>query len=158
MQLKDGRLHLGIIPAEPVNEFRAGEKVVLANRCWQDLVCSVRVRVVDGMRDAGLLFRCALPAVGYDAQEGYFAGIIPGTRKVVLGSTDGESWRELGLVDADVQPGRDHLLSVTARGPEIVLCLDGKEVMRRKDSQHSGGSVGLRVVDTHAAFSDLTIQ
>ena len=43
-------------------------------------------------------------------------------------------------------------------GPEIVLSLDGKEVMRRNDSQHSGGSVGLRVVDTHAAFSDLTIQ
>ena len=158
MQLKDGRLHLGVVPAEPVNDFRAGEKVVLANRYWQDLACSVRVKVIDGMRDAGLLFRCTLPAVGYDSQEGYFAGIIPGTRKVVLGSTDGESWRELGLVDADVQSGRDYLLSVTARGPEIVLCLDGKEVMRKKDSQHSGGSVGLRVVDTHAAFSDLTIQ
>ena len=111
-----------------------------------------------GKRDAGLLFRCSLPAVGYDSQEGYFAGIIPGTGKVVLGSTDGESWRELGLVDAGVQPGREYLLSVTARGPEIVLCLDGKEVMRKKDSQYSGGSVGLRVVDTHAAFSDLTIQ
>ncbi len=49
-------------------------------------------------------------------------------------------------------------MSVTARGPEIVLALDGKEVMRKKDSQYSGGSVGLRVVDTHAAFSDLTIQ
>jgi len=158
LQLQDGRLHLGIIPAEPVNEFRAGEKVVLANRYWQDLVCSVRVRVVDGMRDAGLLFRCTLPAVGYDSQEGYFAGIIPGARKVVLGSTDGASWRELGLADADVQPGRDYLLSVTARGPDIVLCLDGKEVMRREDSQYRGGSVGLRVVDTHAAFSDLTIQ
>ncbi len=158
LQLRDGRLHLGIVPAEPVNDFRAGEKLVLARRYWRDLACSVRVRVIDGARDAGLLFRCTLPAIGYDAQEGYFAGIIPGTRKVVLGSTDGGSWRELGLADADVQTGRDYQLSVTARGPEIVLCLDGKEVMRAKDSQHSGGSVGLRVVDTHAAFSDLTIQ
>ena len=48
MQLKDGRLHLGVVPAEPVNEFRAGEKVVLANRYWQDLACSVRVKVIDG--------------------------------------------------------------------------------------------------------------
>ncbi len=158
IRLQDGRLHLGIVPAEPVNEFRAGEKVVLANRCWQDLACSVRVQVIDGGRDAGLLFRCTLPAIGYDAQEGYFAGIIPGTRKIVLGSTDGASWRELGLADADLQSGHDYLLSVTARGPEIVLSLDGKEVLRRKDSQHTGGSVGLRVVDTHAAFSDLTIQ
>ena len=158
MQLKDGRLHLGSVPAEPVNDYRAGEKVVLTRRYWRDLACSVRVKIIEGRRDAGLLFRCSLPAVGYDSQEGYFAGIIPGTRKVVLGSTDGESWRELGLADADVQAGRDYLLSVTARGPEIVLCLDGKEVMRKQDSQHSGGSVGLRVVDTHAAFSDLTIQ
>jgi hypothetical protein len=127
LQLKDGRLHLGIVPAEPVNDFRAGEKLVLANHYWHDLACSVRVKVIDGGRDAGLLFRCSLPAVGYDSQEGYFAGIIPGTRKVVLGSTDGESWRELGLVYADVQSGRDHLLSVTARGPEIVLCLEARK-------------------------------
>lgn len=158
LQLKDGRLHLGVVPTQPVNDFRTGEKAVLAKHYWQDLTCSVRVKVIDGGRDAGLLFRCTLPAVGYDSQEGYFAGIIPGTRKVVLGSTDGWSWRELGLVDADVQTGRDHQLSVTVRGPEIVLCLDGREVMRKKDSQYSGGSVGLRVVDTHAAFSDLTIQ
>jgi hypothetical protein len=158
LQLKDGRLHLGVAPAEPVNDFRAGEKVVLANRHWQDVTCSVRVKVIAGGRDAGLLFRCTVPAVGYDSQDSYFAGIIPGARKVVLGSTDGESWRELGLVDADVESGRDHLLSVTVRGQEIVVRLDGKDVMRRKDSEHRGGSVGLRVVDTHAAFSDLSIQ
>ena len=158
MQIKDGRLHLGIAPPEPVNDFRAGEKVMLGDHYWQDLACSVRVQVIDGGRDAGLLFRCTLPAVGYDSQVGYFAGIIPSARKVVLGSTDGESWREIGLTDADVQSEKDYLLSVTAQGPEIVLCLDGREVMRRKDSQHCGGSVGLRVVDTHAAFSDLTIH
>ena len=61
-------------------------------------------------------------------------------------------------MDAEVEAGREYLLSVTAKGPEIVLSLDGKEVMRKRDSQFSGGSVGLRVVDTHAAFSDLTIQ
>jgi arylsulfatase A-like enzyme/GH43 family beta-xylosidase len=158
MQLQDGRLHLGIVPAEPVNDFRSGEKVLLANRYWRDVTCSVRVKVVEGTRDAGLLFRCTLPAVGYDAQNGYFAGIIPGTGKVVLGSTEGASWRELGLVEAGVQAGRDYRLSVTAKGPEIVVYLDGKEVLRRTDTQHPGGSVGLRVVDTHAAFSDLTVQ
>jgi hypothetical protein len=114
--------------------------------------------VIEGKRDAGLLFRCTLPAVGYDSQAGYFAGIIPGARKVVLGSTDGASWREIGLVDADIAAGRDYLLGVSAQGPEIVLYLDGKEVMHKRDSQHSGGSVGLRVVDTHAAFADLVVQ
>ncbi len=158
MQLKDGRLHLGITPTEPVNDFRSGEKVVVANRYWRDLACSVKVKVLDGKRDAGLLFRCTLPAVGYDAQNGYFAGIVPGTSKVVLGSTDGQTWRELGLVHAEVQAGRDYLLSVTAKGPELIVYLDGKEVMRRTDLQHTGGSVGLRVVDTHAAFSNLSVQ
>jgi hypothetical protein len=151
-------VRLCAVPTAPVNEFRAGEKVVLARGYWQDLSCSVRVNVVEGKRDAGLLFRCTLPAVGYDAQEGYFAGIIPGTGKLVLGSTDGESWREIGLADAAVQPSRDYVLSATAKGPEIAVCLNGKEVMRNNDLQHTGGSVGLRVVDTHAAFSDLAVQ
>jgi hypothetical protein len=38
-----------------VNDYRAGAKVVLANRYWQDVACSVRVKVIDGQRDAGVL-------------------------------------------------------------------------------------------------------
>jgi hypothetical protein len=106
LQIKDGRLHMGIPPSEPINDFRCGEKVVIAKHHWRDVDCSVRVRVLEGGRDAGLLFSCTLPGLGYDAQNGYFAGIIPGTGKVVLGSTNGHAWREIALVDADIKPDR----------------------------------------------------
>lgn len=54
--------------------------------------------------------------------------------------------------------GTSYLPCLSEAKAEIVLCLDGKEVMRKQGFQHHGGSVGLRVVDTHAALSDLTIQ
>jgi hypothetical protein len=158
MAWADGELHLGTKPTQPVNPCRSGEKVLVAGGDWRDFSASVRVRVVEGTRDAGLLFRCTLPAVGYDAQRGYFAGIIPGTGKVVLGSMDGVTWREIALVDAEVKAGRDHLLSVSARGDAITVRLDGKEVLRRSDLEHHAGSIGLRVVETHATFDDLEIQ
>jgi hypothetical protein len=95
--------------------------------------------------------------VGYDAQKGYFAGVLPTARKVILGSTDGEAWREIASKDADVQAGRDHQLRVAATGQEIVVTVDGKEVIRARDTEHAGGSVGLRVVNTEAAFADLRV-
>ncbi len=158
IEIADGRLHLGHLPQVEVNLYRSGEKVVVRGGHWQDFEASVRVTVIDGGRDAGLLFRCTLPGVGYDAQNGYFAGIIPNTRKVVLGSMDGQEWRELALVNANVREGQDYLLTVTARGPEIVVQLDGKEMVRVRDSQYAFGSVGLRVVNTHAAFADLQVH
>ncbi len=155
--VKDQRLHLGEPPSAPVNTYRCGEKVVINGGFWRNLTCSVRLNTHAGGRDAGILFRCTLPGIGYDAQNGYFAGIIASARKVVLGSMDGESWREIALADADVQPGRDHLLAVSATDTEIVVCVDSRELIRQRDTQHSGGSVGLRVVDTHAAFTDFTV-
>ena len=158
MAWADGKLHLGVKPRQPVNAYRAGEKALVAGGNWRDFSASARVCVVEGTRDAGLLFRCTLPAVGYDAQRGYFAGIIPGAGKVVLGSMNGESWREIALVEANVKAGVEHWLSVTARGEEITVRLDGREVLRRTDEEHRAGSIGLRVVDTHATFDDLEIQ
>jgi hypothetical protein len=158
MELAAGRLHLGRMPEQRVNLFRSGEKLVVAGGRWRDFTASVRVTVLAGGRDAGLQFRCALPAVGYDAHNGYFAGIIPRTGKVVLGSMDGETWREMASADAEVREGREYQLTVTTSGPEIVVSLDDREVLRVRDTQHVVGSVGLRVVDTHAAFRDLQIR
>ena len=46
-------------------------------------------------RDAGLLFRTTRPTVGFDALRGYFSGLIPRSRMVVLGKTDGIRWTEI---------------------------------------------------------------
>jgi hypothetical protein len=39
----------------------------------------------------------------------------------------------------------------------FVVSVDGKEVLEARDASYPRGSVGLRVVDTHACFSDLKI-
>ncbi len=158
IELTDGRLHLGRVPRHRVNTFRCGEKVVVLGGRWRNFTASVRVTVLEGARDAGLLFRCTLPGLGYDAHNGYFAGLIPRTGRVVLGSMDGEAWREIALAHAEVGENQEYELAVTAKGPEIVVSLDGREIIRARDAQYAVGSVGLRVVDSHAAFRDLWIQ
>ncbi len=155
-QREDG-VHLGVVPEHPVNDYRSGEKLVLDDGDFADVEASVRLRIVHGDRDAGLLFRVSRPAVGFDAQHGYFAGILPGAKHVILGRTDGQNWHEISRTDADVAAGRDYLLSVRAVGDKLSVSLDGHEVLSATDDAHKSGSIGLRVVDTHARFSDLTI-
>jgi hypothetical protein len=89
MQHDDRRIRLGSLPNSPINDFRAGEKLVVRDGDWQDFSARVRVCVVDGRQDAGLLLRTTACSLGYDAQKGYFAGIIPTHNRIILGATDG---------------------------------------------------------------------
>lgn len=158
IQVAEGRLSLGGRPGRgAVNLFRAGEKALVRGREWDDFSMRVRVRVADGDRDAGVLFRVREPALGYDAQKGYFAGIIPGTRKVVLGSMDGQAWHEMALVDHPVAAGRWHELRVEARGERIRVLVDGEPCIDMTDARHARGLVGVRVVDTHGEFDEVEV-
>lgn len=156
--LSDGALHLGLPPAVPINEYRSGEKAVLRDGAWRDFTARVAVTVLEDGRDAGLLFRVARPSVGYDAQRGYFFGVLPGDDRAVLGYTDGGRWNELARADVSVDAGRTYELSVTARGDEITASIDGKALIRATDDRGPSGTVGLRVVDAHAAFDDLRVE
>jgi hypothetical protein len=155
---EEGCLSLGGHPKWGlINHYRSGEKAVVRGLAWSDLHVRVRVRVVAGQRDAGILFRVRQPAVGYDAQKGYFAGLIA-TGKVVLGKTDGNTWKQIALVDQKFAPGDWHELFVQARGEEITVGLDGKTVIEARDGDYRSGLVGLRVVDTHALFDDFEVR
>ena len=57
-----------------------------------------------------------------------------------------------------VEPDHDHQLAVAVSGSKIAVMLDGKRVLLADDATHARGSVGLRVVNTHARFSDLSIK
>ncbi|MEZ5301475.1 MAG: family 43 glycosylhydrolase [Verrucomicrobiales bacterium] len=150
---EDG-VHLGIVPDAPINDYRCGEKLVLDGLDVADVEVGVTIRVLDGERGNGLLFRASAPSVGYDAHRGYFAGIIPTDQCVILGRMDGERWQELARADAKIERGRDYRLHVQARGPQIEVSLDGKALLSHRDAAHSRGSVGIRVVRSHAVFSD----
>lgn len=155
-----GGYRLGRRPNSPVNEYRSGEKLVSEAFAPNDFEVSVRIEFNDGdqSRDAGLLFRCTRPSVGYDAQQALFAGLIPRTGLVILGRTDGSTWRELSRRTATIDTSKPQLLTVRMHGSELqVLHNDRPALSFRENTLHSG-SVGLRVVDADATFTDLQIR
>jgi GH43 family beta-xylosidase len=157
ISVQDGWLHLGRPPAGPVNEFRSGEKLVLNGGAWSDFSATVKVRPLEQAGAAGLIFHVQAPAVGYNCQRGYFAGYLPGSGRVELGSTDGSSWREIALAAAEA-PSGEVALGVSERAGQIQVSLQGKTLIQTNDGTFTSGSIGLRVVDSHAAFADLEIR
>jgi GH43 family beta-xylosidase len=152
-------VRLGATPAHPVNEYRSGEKLVLDGGDFDDIDAIVNLEFIEGDRDAGLLFRVSRPAVGFDAQSGYFAGVIPREKRVILGKTNGKQWREIARADFDPPPGKKAplLLRVRAVGDRITVQLNGRQVLDAFDRDHARGSIGLRVVDTHVRFTGLMV-
>ena len=159
MQGRDG-LHLGCVPDDPINSYRCGEKIVLDSLLPSDFSVEVTVNFLGNSqaRDAGILFRATGPAIGYDAQRGYFAGVIPRANRIILGKTDGQRWRELGRASVQIDTGAPQRLSVEAIGSQICVSLNGEPGITIADGTYPDGAVGLRVVDTHVVFSDLAVQ
>jgi hypothetical protein len=151
-------VHLGAAPKDPVNTYRSGEKLVLDGGNVSDFEATTTLSFVKGNRDAGLLFRVTRPSVGFDAQSGYFAGLIPRDKVVVLGKTDGTRWTEISRAPVPFDPKAELKFGVAASGPEIKISLDGKTILTAKDTTYPSGSVGLRVVDTHARFGKIEVK
>ena len=148
---------LGVIPDQPVNEFRSGEKLVFDNSLPADLKIEVTIDLLDrnNARDAGLLFRTTGPSIGYDAQRGYFAGLIPSTNLIIFGRTDGETWTELARQHHDIDASKKQRLAVTCKGDQFTVSLNGTAMLSVQDATYDRGTIGMRVVNTHAVFSDL---
>ena len=148
---------LGVIPDQPVNEFRSGEKLVFDNFLPADLEIAVTIDLLDrnNARDAGLLFRTTAPSIGYDAQRGYFAGLIPSTNLIIFGRTDGETWTELARRHHDIDASKKQRLAVTCKGDQFTVSLNGTAMLSVQDATYDHGTIGMRVVNTHAVFSDL---
>ncbi|MCS7469933.1 sulfatase-like hydrolase/transferase [Stieleria sp. ICT_E10.1] len=153
-------LHLGRIPRDPINDYRSGEKVVLDDPCPADCVVDVMIDFQGeaNARDAGVLFRCSGPAVGYDAQRGYFAGLIPKTGLVIVGKMNGSAWIELARASTQIDVTQPQALRVQMKGNQITVTHNGRQRVSLLDETYRSGSVGLRVVDTHAVFSDFTVS
>lgn len=158
IDLRSDGLHLGINVEKPINDYRSGEKVVWTEQIWDDFRASATIRFEQGQRDAGILFRSSGNSIGYDAQRGYFAGIVPQSGIVVLGRTDGSTWSELARSTIDIDLSQPVQLAVTAQGDSIRVDVDGERKIDTHDDTYSTGHVGLRVVDTHAVFTNLEID
>jgi GH43 family beta-xylosidase len=152
-------IRLGRIPEHPINEYRSGEKVVFSGFAPKDVRAEVTIDFHgdSDARDAGILFRTTGAALGYDAQRGYFAGLIPRTQIVILGRTDGSTWREIARARTRIDAKRPQQLTVQVQGDCITVWHDGSQKIQHTDETYDRGSVGLRVVNVDASFSDLGI-
>lgn len=152
-------LHLGVVPAVPVNAYRSGEKVVLRDGSYGDFRAILEFHVKSGSHDVGLVFRVRRPAVGFDAMRGYFAGVSTGRNTVVLGAMDGRSWREIAVAPVFLDSEDTQRITVTAAGSQIRVYVgsDPQPAILADDSAYARGSIGCRVVDAHAVFTSLWV-
>jgi len=153
--VQDGRLSLGGHPRWGlVNHYRCGEKALVRGQEWSNLAASVKLRVEEGKRGAGIVFRVRRPAVGYEAYQGYFAALVPETGKLVLGKSDGTRWQELASAEHSVDPARWYELRVETVADRIRVFVNNEKHIDIEDATYARGMVGVRVVDTHALFDD----
>lgn len=155
-QGKEG-VRLGTTPKKPVNPYRSGEKLILNDGDYEELEVTVTLEFRQSGRDGGILFRMTEPSVGYDAQKGYFAGLVPESQRVILGRTDGSRWQEIARAPYPLEASQSYQLSVQALGEDFTVSINGKPVLRAKDDSYRSGTVGLRVVDAEVLFTDLVI-
>lgn len=159
MASKSEGLELGTPVIAPINDYRSGEKFVLHGNVPSNMSAEVTIEFLGGTdsRDAGLLFRMTGASIGYDAQRGYFAGLIPRTGLVILGRTDGSNWTEIARSAVTIDLTQLQRLRVTAVNDQLAVYHNDRLAITVTDNTWTLGTVGLRVVDTHARFSSLHV-
>jgi GH43 family beta-xylosidase len=160
VSLESDGLHLGLTPDQPVNAYRSAEKLVLRDGDFGDVRVSATFGVVEGGRAVGVLVRVTGPAVGFESQRGYFAGWVPRTGRLVVRRTDGRTSSELGALAVPPNPDGELTLVVEAVGTTLGVHLAHAPESRVEveDDRYPHGSVGLRVVGTHAVFSAFAVE
>ena len=147
-------------PTAPVNAYRSGEKLVLRDGDYRDLRAVLDFQVRDGGHDVGLIFRVTRPAIGFDALRGYFVGLSTARNNVVLGAMDGRAWREIASAPVFLDPGRltaAHRRRVPGPGSPCTSEPTRWPPLLPPTATTSAGRSAVRVVDTHAVFTALSV-
>lgn len=152
-------LRLGELPPEPVNLYRSGEKVVFHRFLPDRFSAAVKIDFKDGQqsRDAGFVLGCRQPAVGYDAQQSLFVGLIPRDHRVILGRTDGANWHELARAATTVEVGKPQHLEVVCRDAGLEVFHNQQSVLKFA-TPVPVGRLGVRVVDSDVLFHELVVR
>ncbi len=160
VSLEADGLHLGRPPKQPVNVHRSGEKVVLRDGAYTDVRLTARFHVVEGAHAVGVLLRVTAPAVGFDAQRGYFGGWVPRRGRLVLRRFTGSSWEELGScsVPSSMAPSVTLVVEAVGTSLRVHLQSDPQTRIEVEDARLGEGSVGLRAVGTHVVFTDFAVE
>ena len=154
----DDGIHLGRVPENPTNAYRSGEKLVLGALCPNDVTVAATFKVVsDYEGNAGILVRCTAPAVGYHALHGYYVALDPLSTSVFVSKMDGANYTELCRTDTCINVLQSQTLTVHVSGDQMAVYHNGERRLAINDSTYQTGSVGIRVCDTHARFSEFHV-
>jgi hypothetical protein len=70
---------------------------------------------------------------------------------------DGKGWTELARAETAIDPTEPQRVAIEVKGNRLTAFHNGNEVVATEDDTYASGRIGLRVVNTHAVFQELTI-
>lgn len=127
---------------------------VVEGPSFADLVLSVRVRLLEGARSAGVVWRYR------DADNYYLARLDLQEQDVrIYRVVAGQRTRLEEEDDLELEAGAWHVLKVEHRGTRMRLLINGVPVGDARDrTGQEAGAVGLWTSDSAAWFDDLSVQ
>ncbi|GAA0624568.1 hypothetical protein HPO96_34205 [Kribbella sandramycini] len=142
----------------------SGTKSLTGSTGWTNYTVAADVTQSSSGGDAGVLFRVTNPNIGTDAHRGYYAGIgVGGT--LFIGKQD-YNYSTLGAVPVTggVTTGTAYRVTVTAKGSQLTATVRPAgastpvTTLTVNDSSFLTGQVGIRNLDTAAAFDNFTVD
>ncbi|HEX2925565.1 MAG TPA: family 16 glycoside hydrolase [Ruminiclostridium sp.] len=145
-----GELHVG---------SGAGYKAIAKNTDFADLSYEADLKITGGTGDAGVLFRVSSATVGGDNVVGYYAGINPGNKSVILGRMN-NSWTQLTSTKMDIAVNTTYHMKVVAFGSMIKVYVDDmtNPVISYIDNTYTHGAVGLRIYNSDVSYSNILAE
>jgi hypothetical protein len=127
---------------------------VVEGPSFADLVLSVRVRLLEGARSAGVVWHYR------DADNYYLARLDLQEQDVrIYRVVAGQRTRLEEEDDLELEAGAWHLIKVEHRGTRMRLLINGVPVGDARDrTGQEAGAVGLWTSDSSAWFDDLSVQ
>ena len=127
---------------------------------WRDYAFVTKIQVGTEPGSVRLLFRWS-GAPGGNTAQGYCVELpdgVDGNGKIVLNKVAGGRSEPLEEADVDLAGFEWHTMWVEARGPRIVVLIDGRPVLDVEDDAHVAGGVGLVSDRCGAQFSDIKVK
>jgi len=138
-------------------DLNAGEKVLLRGYDWKDFTLETDISIVEGSKDAGVIFRVIELAFGKYSLKGYYIGLDVENDKIYLARMDGNNKTILTEVTMQINLNFWYHLKVETDSSNIKIYVDNEIKIEFNDSQNTFGMVGLRVDETTTAFDNFQI-
>jgi len=151
--IQNQQLHLGA----GEQKLYAGDKALVRGYDWKNFVLEVNLKLLSGVKDAGLIFRVIEAGFGKNLFKGYAAALKQPDNIVYLARFDGSNSIVVNTAPLDVKSNTWYNLKVETQDQNIEVYIDGELKISFTDSHHLSGMAGVRIVETHAAFDNFSI-